>query len=76
MKGVGGMNNATNTKLTPQEWDELYDKDRETWKCLYLDFMYNRKNITNCENCPENDGYDCNGHKCGQQCCWVAIHTK
>ena len=70
------MNNTTNTRLSPQEWDELYDEDRAKWECLYLEFMYNRENIGHCERCPENNGNNCNSHKCGQQCCWVTVHTR
>lgn len=69
------MNNTTNTKLSPQEWSMLYDEDRATWQSLYLEFMYNRENVGHCEHCPENSGYDCNGLKCGQQNCWVAVHN-
>lgn len=70
------MNDTTNTKLSPQEWDELYETDYETWRWLYLDFLYHRENIGHCEICPFNCGRDFNGRKCGQQNCWVRIHTE
>lgn len=69
------MNNTT-IRLSPQEWSKLHDTDYEHWRSLWLEFMYNRENIGHCENCPMNHGYDCNGRKCGQQNCWVRIHTE
>lgn len=43
----------------------------------YTEFMYNRNNIHNCENCPENKGrgkrdYD-DRWPCLQYHCWVAL---
>lgn len=42
----------------------------------YVEFMYDRKNIRNCDGCPENIG--CCGWQgnlpCGQQNCWVEVH--
>ena len=44
----------------------------------YINFMCNPDNIMNCENCPENEGYDSGGfgniHPCGQFNCWVVMH--
>ena len=41
----------------------------------YKGFMSSKDNILNCDNCPENRNE--NGtYKCGQQHCWVDIHTK
>ena len=42
----------------------------------YLQFMYDRKNEYNCENCPENIGCDSwqGNLPCGQQNCWVTCH--
>lgn len=43
----------------------------------YLDFMYTPGNVGKCKGCPENrgeDGHEANGHPCGQQNCWVAVH--
>ena len=42
----------------------------------YCDFMYNRKNIRNCEQCHENQGESNwqNRLPCGQQNCWVELH--
>ena len=49
----------------------------ENERKAYLDFMYNPGNIGKCKACPENrgeDGHEANGHPCGQQNCWVAVH--
>lgn len=42
----------------------------------YLEFMFNADNVENCDNCPENNGFDNwqNRKPCGQQNCWVACH--
>ena len=44
----------------------------------YKNFMCNRENSHNCEQCPENCGSDNWQHKlpCGQQNCWVDVHCK
>ena len=39
----------------------------------YTEFMYNKKNIHNCERCPENNK-DKDKLPCGQYNCWVSIH--
>ena len=43
----------------------------------YRDFMYNRDNIHNCENCPENKGFGKQDYDdrwpCLQFHCWVAL---
>ena len=42
----------------------------------YKRFMYDEKNILNCDHCPENtgsDGWQC-PLPCGQQNCWVEAH--
>ena len=42
-------------------------------------FLYNAGNIGNCEECPYNDGYErgaaYTAGPCGQQNCWVAVHS-
>ena len=52
------------------------DNNNEKEVKAYLKFMYNEKNAYNCENCPENHGFDSwEGKKpCGQQRCWVDAH--
>ena len=42
----------------------------------YCDFMYDRKNIRNCAQCPENHEYDSFQDRlpCGQWHCWVTRH--
>lgn len=44
----------------------------------YVDFMFDKKNEFNCENCPENQGFDDWEGKlpCGQQNCWVSCHCR
>jgi len=43
-----------------------------------IDFLYNRENIRNCENCPYNNDMDDWQDRlpCGQYRCWVEVHTK
>lgn len=41
----------------------------------YNKFMYSRKNIHNCDNCPENWG-EGGSLPCGQQKCWVECHIE
>lgn len=40
--------------------------------------MFNKDNIRNCENCPENREMSDwqNRLPCGQQNCWVDIHCR
>lgn len=38
----------------------------------YKKFMYNRNNVYNCTECPENFTGKYMG--CGQQNCWVSVH--
>lgn len=42
----------------------------------YMDFMYNRENEYNCEDCPHNLGFDDfqSRKPCGQWNCWVTAH--
>ena len=44
-----------------------------------IEFLYDEKNIQECENCPYNDGFDSsasgNRFPCGQYRCWVEIHS-
>lgn len=48
--------------------NEQYAKD-------YVHFMCNPKNLDNCNECPTNQGIDCeSGRPCGQQRCWVELH--
>lgn len=44
----------------------------------YICFMYNAGNEYNCEEYPENKGYeDWEGKlPCGQQNCWVTCHCR
>lgn len=44
----------------------------------YVDFMYNKDNIRNCECCPENRNFDDwqDRYPCGQWRCWVYIHCR
>jgi hypothetical protein len=43
----------------------------------YIDFMYNRDNVHNCKNCPENKGFGKRDYDdrwpCLQYHCWVAL---
>jgi hypothetical protein len=43
-----------------------------------LKFMFNPENIYNCDDCPENRGFDGweNKKPCGQQVCWVISHCR
>jgi hypothetical protein len=72
MKGLGFME-AIETRLSPQEWEDLYDSDPAKWKNAYLDYICNPNNVGCCDTCPENHGYE--GKACGQQNCWVTITT-
>lgn len=52
-------------------------EEAEKRKEQYIQFMYNKDNILNCEACPENNGMTSAGRiagPCGQQNCWVAVH--
>ncbi len=40
-----------------------------------VEFLYDRKNVHNCTQCPYNDGFD-GKLPCGQQHCWVSVHTQ
>lgn len=44
----------------------------------YVEFMYNPENEHNCNECPENKGFDSWEGKlpCGQQNCWVTCHIR
>lgn len=43
----------------------------------YRNFMWNPKNVGNCDGCPENRGDQRDlKHPCGQQNCWVAVHAE
>lgn len=44
----------------------------------YIDFMGSRENSHNCDECPENKGFDSWEGKlpCGQQNCWVTCHVR
>ena len=43
----------------------------------YIDFMCTPNNEGNCQNCPENYGYDNeSGRPCGQFHCLVTMHCK
>lgn len=43
----------------------------------YKEFMYNRDNVHNCKNCPENKGFGKRTYDdrwpCLQYHCWVAL---
>lgn len=43
-------------------------------------FLYSADNIGNCEECPYNAGYEKGGAytagPCGQQNCWVVVHSE
>jgi hypothetical protein len=54
--------------------DEELKKERDE----YCNFMFNEKNIMNCNECPENSDFDSWENKlpCEQQNCWVYCHTK
>ena len=44
----------------------------------YKRFMFDSKNIHNCSECPENEGYAAwpeTKLPCGQFCCWIEIYT-
>lgn len=59
------LNNATGKEMTVEE---------------YKAFMYNPANEGNCEECPENRGFEEGASRivgpCGQQNCWVYCHCK
>ena len=42
------------------------------------EFLYNKDNVCNCNECPYNEGFDNWEGKlpCGQQNCWVTVHTE
>lgn len=44
----------------------------------YFDFMFDKANIRNCKECPENDGFkpgsNSNTLPCGQYHCWVSVY--
>ena len=44
----------------------------------YVNFMYNEGNEFNCDECPENRGFDDwqDRYPCGQWNCWVTCHCK
>lgn len=64
------------------DWKNL-KTDVPAFKKAYIEFMYDKNNICNCSECPENPGvifgkpsntlFD--GRPCGQQNCWVTCHV-
>ena len=51
----------------------MTEKEIEAYKA----FMYDVKNLNNCEECPHgNDGFESGetGNPCGQFRCWVYAH--
>lgn len=44
----------------------------------YCKWMYDIRNEYECDECPENNGYDDHEGKlpCGQQNCWVTCHCR
>lgn len=70
--------------MTTKEWKELRNSEKSStmdefqkteYFKRYCEFMYDRNNIRNCAECPENigdEGY--NRYLCGQYRCWVAMH--
>lgn len=46
----------------------------------YIGFMFNKANIRNCGECPENremkSADNENRYPCGQYNCWVDIHCR
>ena len=60
--------------MTLKQWAELAEQDYGKYKVEYRRWMQNPENSHNCENCPENSGYD--GLPCGQQNCWVDLHCE
>lgn len=46
----------------------------------YRQFMYNMDNAFDCENCPENRGFEEGASRiagpCGQQNCWVHCNCR
>ena len=43
----------------------------------YCKFMYNKNNLYNCEECPENINFKgVDQEPCGQYRCWVYCHCK
>lgn len=44
----------------------------------YLEFLYNEKNIGQCDICPEYSGDNgwCGNLPCGQQHCFVRLHCE
>jgi len=54
-------------------WEELWKENKEEYQKLYKEFVYNKSNICNCDNCPRNENQQ-GKYPCGQQNCWVLIH--
>lgn len=64
--------------MTPTTWNALEDTHPAEYREKYLEWIYDPANIGNCRECPHNcghDGHEANGHPCGQQNCWVAVHV-
>ena len=59
--------------MTTNEWNELQKKNFGEFKKKYFEFQFNKKNILNCTNCPDNVGIqNRDTYPCGQYNCWVA----
>lgn len=52
----------------------MTEKEVEAYKA----FMYDKGNVHNCANCPENrmENRSNNQLPCGQYHCWVELHQK
>lgn len=64
--------------MTPTNWNNLALNNPEKYREKYLEWVYDPNNVGNCRECPDNyghDGHEANGHPCGQQNCWVAVHV-
>ena len=57
--------------MSTNEWDALYESDRNAYAEAYKAFMYEEDNEYNCSKCPESQGCT---HGCGAQNCWVTCH--
>ena len=60
-----------------QGWNNLRERDYDAFVDAFFGFMRNKKNICNCEHCPENVGIKEPNyfHMCGQQNCSIKYYT-
>jgi hypothetical protein len=59
--------------------DIIVINGKEMTRREYCAFMHNPENLHNCAECPENREFDGGASRCwpcGQQNCWVHMHTR